>query len=142
MIGRTGFEAIRFIRDNHSKDRFFKEVIVMPCIQLNISKKIDETQELHIKEKLGKAIGLLPGKSENWLMVTIKDAVTVYFRGSKSEPAAFVSVGVYGREDGNAFNKLTGAICDILQQELNISPDHVYVQYSATQHWGWNGSNF
>ena len=114
----------------------------MPCIQLNVSKKISEPQETHIKEKLGKAICLLPGKSENWLMVTFKDEATIYFRGSKSEPAAFVSVSVYGREDGNAFDKLTGAICEILKDELGIAPDHIYVQYTATQHWGWNGGNF
>ena len=114
----------------------------MPCIQLNVSSKITETQETAIKSKLGKAISLLPGKSENWLMITFKDNMPIYFKGSKDTPAAFVAVGVYGREDGAAFSKLTAAICDILGDELKIPADHVYVQYTATSHWGWNGSNF
>ena len=114
----------------------------MPCIQLNVSKKIDESHEISIKSKLGKAIALLPGKSENWLMITFKDDMPIYFKGTKDTPAAFVAVGVYGREDGSAFDKLTAKICEILGEELGIPADPIYVQYTATSHWGWNGGNF
>lgn len=114
----------------------------MPCIQLNTSVKMSDDKKTAIKSKLGKAIEQLPGKSENWLMVTMNDDVTVYFRGRNDAPAAFVMVGVYGREDGRAFDALTASICDILNSELGIAADHVYVQYAATQHWGWNGGNF
>ena len=75
-------------------------------------------------------------------MITMKDDMTIYFRGDNAQPAAFVMVGIYGREDARAFDALTAAICEILKSEANISPDHVYVQYAATAHWGWNGGNF
>ena len=114
----------------------------MPCIQLNTSVKLSDEKKTAIKSKLGKAIEWLPGKSENWLMITMNDDMTIYFRGDNSAPAAFVMVGVYGREDGRAFNALTASICELLNQELGISPDHFYFQYAATQHWGWNGGNF
>lgn len=39
-------------------------------------------------------------------------------------------------------NKMSGAICDVLEKELGIPGDKVYVEYRGTHTWGWNGSNF
>ena len=114
----------------------------MPCIQLNTSVKLSDASKKAIKTKLGKAIELVPGKSENWLMITMNDGISVYFKGDDSKPAAFVAVDVYGREDGRAFDALTGEICKILGDEAGISADRIYVKYGATMHWGWNGGNF
>ena len=40
------------------------------------------------------------------------------------------------------YNTMTGAITEILNTELGITPDHIYVSYSEFANWGWNGSNF
>lgn len=114
----------------------------MPCIQMQVSVKVSDEQKNAIKAQLGKAIECLPGKSENWLMITMQDEMTIYFKGDNHNPAAFVSVGVYGGADARAFDALTAQICDILDRELHIPANRIYVQYSATPHWGWNGSNF
>jgi len=37
---------------------------------------------------------------------------------------------------------MTEAICSILNEELGIPGDKVYVKYLGTNNWGWNGSNF
>lgn len=37
---------------------------------------------------------------------------------------------------------MTGAICGILQEELDMPGDKVYVTYHGVSDWGWNGSNF
>ena len=37
---------------------------------------------------------------------------------------------------------MTGAITEILNAELGIRPDHIYVSYGEFVNWGWNGSNF
>ena len=113
----------------------------MPCIQIKTSVSISSDQEMHIKNRLGKAIEVIPGKSEAWLMVTLAEDVHIWFKGT-NKPAAFVEVSVYGRENAQAFNALTAAICDILNDELNIPADRIYVKYDATAHWGWNGGNF
>ena len=68
--------------------------------------------------------------------------VCMYFKGNQNAPMAFADVSVYGNENGNAFNNLTMAICDILNEEIGTPADRIYVKYSATQHWGWNGGNF
>ena len=114
----------------------------MPFINSKVSTKISPEQETELKTRLGEAIALIPGKSENWLMVCFEPEAHLYFRGDNSEVAAFVYVSVYGSENPTAFSLLTGEICKIFNEVLGIKSDHVYVKYSTTNNWGWNGSNF
>lgn len=114
----------------------------MPCIRIQSSCAMSETAKRNIKSALGKAIAVIPGKSESWLMVVLEGDAEIYFKGNADEPSAYVAVGAYGAPNERAFNALTGEICKILHDELGISPNRVYVQYSTTEHWGWNGRNF
>lgn len=114
----------------------------MPFIDAKISKKVSVSEELELKSRLGKAISLIPGKSENWLMVGIQDGYHLYFRGDNSEPMAFIEVRIFGGPDRNAFEKMTREITAIFGDILGIAPDHMYIKYSATTDWGWNGGNF
>ena len=114
----------------------------MPCIQVKTNAAINEQQEKAVKTRLGEAISLIPGKSEQWLMITLEPECTVYFRGDKEEPAAFVQVGIYGKASAKAYDDLTGAVTGILQEELCIPPDRIYIQYAETPYWGYNGRNF
>lgn len=114
----------------------------MPCIETKVSISISPEQEAAIKTELGKAIRLIPGKSENWLMLTFEQNVSIYFQGDKESPAAFVAVSVYGKTEKPSFDRLTGEICRILQDNLGIASDRIYVKYEEVEHWGWNGSNF
>lgn len=114
----------------------------MPFINSKISTSLSKEQETQIKEKLGKAIELIPGKSENWLMVGFEPETSLYFRGDNSQPIAFVEVSVFGGENKAAFENLTARICEIYGEVLGIAADHIYVKYQAVSNWGWNGSNF
>lgn len=114
----------------------------MPFINSKISVSITDMQEKELKTRLGKAIELIPGKSESWLMVGFEPDYKLYFRGSNAEPVAMVDVSVFGSENPAAFSKLTGEICNIFNDVLGIAPDHVYVKYQAVSNWGWNGGEF
>lgn len=114
----------------------------MPFINSKVSVKTTLKQRQEIKERLGKAISIIPGKSEAWLMLDLEDDQTMYFRGDNKEPIAFVSVNMYGSPEPEAFRKLTEVITEIYGDVLGVSPDHVYIKYDAVMHWGWNGSNF
>ncbi|MDD6327693.1 MAG: phenylpyruvate tautomerase MIF-related protein [Eubacteriales bacterium] len=114
----------------------------MPFINSKISTNITPEQEKTIKEKLGQAISIIPGKSESWLMLGFEPNYKLYFRGDCSMPTAFVEVSVFGGENRQAFSALTAKICEIFQEVLGIAPDHVYVKYEAVSNWGWNGGNF
>ena len=114
----------------------------MPFIDSKISIKITEDQEIELKKRLGQAISLIPGKSENWLMTGFEDGYHLYFRGDNSEPAAYIEVRIFGGPNRDAFEKMTEEITKIFGEVLGIAPDHMYIKYSATPDWGWNGSNF
>jgi phenylpyruvate tautomerase PptA (4-oxalocrotonate tautomerase family) len=114
----------------------------MPFIDSKVSVKTSPEQRKEIKERLGQAIALLPGKSESWLMIDLADEQEMYFRGDGSEPTAFIGVNIYGDPNPSAFDKLTAELTKIYGEVLGINPDHIYVKYATTHDWGWNGSNF
>ena len=112
----------------------------MPFININTNVSVSKPQEVAIKTKLGKAIELIPGKSESWLMVGFEGDHPLYFRGSDSEKIAFVEVSVFGRVSRPAADKLSAAISGILEEELGI--EQSYIKYEEAEIWGWNGRNF
>jgi phenylpyruvate tautomerase PptA (4-oxalocrotonate tautomerase family) len=114
----------------------------MPFIESKISVKATEEQNKKLKERLGQAISMIPGKSESWLMVNLQDDQKMYFRGDDSAPIAFIAVTVYGSANSSAFSKMTGELTKIYGDLFGIAPDHIYVKYATTMDWGWNGSNF
>ena len=114
----------------------------MPFINSKVSVSVSDEKQESIKVKLGQAISLIPGKSEQWLMVGFEDYYSLYFRGGKEEKVAFGEVKIFGQASESAYEALTKAICEIYQEELGISPDKTYVQYEEVSHWGWNGKNF
>lgn len=114
----------------------------MPFINSKVNVKILPEQEKELKNKLGKAIELIPGKSESWLMLGFEDEYTLYFQGDNSCKIAYVEVKVFGQENKAAFEQLTKAICDIFNEVLGIDKDKIYVKYETVTNWGWNGRNF
>ncbi len=113
----------------------------MPFINTKYSSSITPEQEQKIKSALGQAVSDL-GKSESWLMVGFEPNCSLYFKGEKSEKIAFVEVSLFGNASRAAYDKMTGEICKILGDVLGVPADKVYVKYSPTDNWGWNGGNF
>ncbi|ADU28215.1 phenylpyruvate tautomerase MIF-related protein [Ethanoligenens harbinense] len=114
----------------------------MPCIQTKTTVKLTSAQEDLLKVKFGKAIELLPGKSENWLMLTFEGNCHMYFKGRSEPDMAFVEVKLFGKASRQDYSKLTHELTSILHRELDINPSQIYIKYEEVSHWGWNGNNF
>ena len=114
----------------------------MPFINSKVTVKMSDDKKDAVKKKLGEAITIIPGKSENWLMVGFEDEYDLYFQGNKDGESAFVEVKVFGSASSGAYNKMTSVICNILNEELGIPENRIYVKYEEVFNWGWNGSNF
>ena len=114
----------------------------MPMISTKTTTSITAEQELILKEKLGKAIEILPGKTETWLMLGFEDNCRLWFRGDNSKALAYVEVSALGKISYEASEKLTAEICDILKTVLGIDGDGVYVKYEETDKWGFDSTNF
>ena len=114
----------------------------MPFISTKTNVTVSKEKEKQLKERLGQAISILPGKSESWLMVAIEGDVPMYFRGDDSQPIAFVDVKTFGGAPRNAYDKMTTELTGIYGDILGVAPDHMYIRYFGSGDWGWNGSNF
>ena len=113
----------------------------MPFINTKTNQPISPESEKKIKQDLGKAIECLRGKSESWLMVNFEGNQKMWFQGT-NDPAAMVQVDIFGAAPDKEYQDLTKQICVILNAELQIPQNRIYVKYSENTHWGWNGSNF
>ena len=112
----------------------------MPFIDCKLNVDITKQQEMQLKDEFGKAISLIPGKSENWLMVNIQPKCSLYFRGSNDKPIAMITVMVYGTPNPAAYDALTARFNNILKNVANV--EDMYVSYSETSNFGYNRSNF
>ena len=113
----------------------------MPYIETTTSVAISGKKEQAIKERMGKAIELIPGKTEGWLMLSFRDNVSMYFKG-EDDPCAICQVKLFGSASEDTYEALTEALTDILNDELDLDPDRIYVTYEEIGVWGWNGGNF
>lgn len=114
----------------------------MPYINLKTTKNVSADACEKVKSAFGKAIECFPGKSEAYLMVGIEGGAKLWFRGDASQDSAIVDVELLGAVNSEASEKMTAEICNILEDELGISPERVYVKYSGYADWGWNKRNF
>lgn len=112
----------------------------MPYIATTANISISGRKKEAIKERMGKAIELIPGKTESWLMLSFRDNVHMYFKG-EDDPCAIMQVKLFGTADEEAYANLTEALTDIIREELDIDPDRIYVAYEEINTWGWNGGN-
>ena len=113
----------------------------MPYINSKVTVKLSQEKEENIKKRMGQIISMIPGKSENWLMVGFEDEHALYFRGEKCEKAAFVEVKFFGGASSQVYDEMTAEICRVYGEELGIPADHIYVTYQEIADWGWNGGN-
>ena len=74
--------------------------------------------------------------------IDLADEQNMYFRGEGEAPTAFIAVNIYGDPNQGAFEKLTAELTKIYGEVLGIAPDRIYIKYSTTHDWGWNGNNF
>ncbi|MBQ7386679.1 MAG: hypothetical protein IJW03_00780, partial [Clostridia bacterium] len=108
----------------------------MPYIETKTNVTLTDAQKVTLKERLAEAITLIPGKTEEWLMLGFEDGMTMSFRGDISSPCAMVEVDIFGSASVSAYDAMTEAVCDILSEVAKISPDRIYVKYRECDRWG------
>jgi phenylpyruvate tautomerase PptA (4-oxalocrotonate tautomerase family) len=113
----------------------------LPFIDMKTSQAITPETEKKIKKDFGQAIECIKGKTESWLMLCFEGNQKIWFQGT-DEPAAMVQVDIFGTASDKEYQELTKQISSILNKELQIPQNRIYVKYTENVHWGWNGSIF
>ena len=114
----------------------------MPYIQTMTNVGISGKKEQTIKQRMGEAIELIPGKSDEWLMLNFDGGCRMAFRGISDVPCAMIDVQIFGKTTDQAYDALTERICAIISDILEIPSDRIYVKYTEKDRWGYNGFNF
>lgn len=114
----------------------------MPYINTVTSVRITPEQEKELTREFGKAIELISGKSEEWLMLDFRDESRMAFRGTASPDIAMLDVSVFGKAKDSEYDKLTEKLCETVNRVLGVPRNRIYVKYTEIEHWGYNGVNF
>ncbi|MCI5655639.1 MAG: phenylpyruvate tautomerase MIF-related protein [Candidatus Pseudoruminococcus sp.] len=113
----------------------------MPFIELKASVSISKEKEIELKSAFGEAITIIPGKSEQWLMLNFCDEQRMWFKGSE-KPCAMLEIKIYGSSSAKNYDNLTSKLTEIISDKLGISSDRIYVKYDEIEYWGYAGRNF
>ena len=113
----------------------------MPYIVVRTSQKTEDKKEA-LFTGFGELISIFPQKTEKWLMVNLEGEQEICFAGREGD-AALVQVVLYAKAENQpeVYNEFTQKATELVCRLLDLPRDRVYVIYTATPHWGWNGKN-
>lgn len=114
----------------------------MPFINVKTNTKLTTQKKEIIKRRLFDCIGIIPGKSDSHLMVSIEDNAAMAFHRDCNISMAFVEVKLLGGSTKDAYQRLTKALCMVLNDEANVAGENCYVKYEEVTYWGNNGFMF
>lgn len=114
----------------------------MPLLQLQTSVPVAEDKHADLLAALSKIMSETIGKPESYVMITLKSG-PIMMAGA-SESAAFADVRSIGGLGGGVNKSLAQKISALLQQELGIAGNRVFLNFTdvSASNWGWNGSTF
>lgn len=111
----------------------------MPFILSKVSTPISAEQEVSLKKGLGKAISIIPGKSEEYLLCEFEDNSRLWLRGEHDEPIAYITVSIFGNEPHIGNDRFFSEVTRLYGEVLGIPADRVYIKYDDISVWGVNG---
>ncbi len=114
----------------------------MPFINVKTNVSLDENKKTTIKSRVSKAISLIPGKSEAYLMCAVEDGVSMMFQGDDDKNIAFVEVKIFGSSTKENYGRLTAEICNILSEEAGVDGKNCYVKFEEVKYWGMDSFMF
>ncbi|GHV72788.1 hypothetical protein AGMMS49940_00900 [Spirochaetia bacterium] len=111
----------------------------MPYIAFNISEKLTASQKEIIKSETGRLVTVIPGKTEEVTIVDICDGHSMY-KGGKAIPCAYVDIRVYTKAEPAGKKQFVNDLFILLEKELGINKDNVYISVLEFEQWGDHGT--
>lgn len=111
----------------------------MPYISITTSKILSETEKDDLKTALGVKLTIIPGKTEEGLMVDISDNHTMYFGGIKKEQA-FVDVRCFKNTETEYKKAFATAVYEVMKQTIGLPQDAIYLNHTDYELWGAHGT--
>ncbi|MDR0452875.1 MAG: hypothetical protein LBH15_07515 [Treponema sp.] len=110
----------------------------MPYVGLSTSEKLSDSQKEKLKSEIGRLITVIPGKVEEGTIVDISAGRSMY-KGGKAVPCAYVDIRVYTKADPEGKKRFVNDLFDVLDKDLGIPKDNVYMSVLEFEEWGDHG---
>ena len=111
----------------------------MPFIKAKVSCPVTNEQEKKLKARIGKAIGLVPGKTEAYLLLEFEQNCHLWLRGGNAEPVAYIEAAVFGNEGHAGYPAFTAEVTNAFHDVLGIEPENCYIKYEDIIAWAAAG---
>lgn len=111
----------------------------MPFIKAKVNRPISKEQEVILKSRMGKAIELVPGKSEKYLLLEFEEESRLWLRGDNTVPIAYIEAAIFGNEDHAGYTEFTAEVTRIFLDVLGVNPENCYIKFEDITAWGVNG---
>ena len=111
----------------------------MPMIGLITNVSVSGSAQAELARGLGEAIALIPGKSEDKLMLKIEGESAMYFKGRDDLPAAYVWVDVAGKAEEEVYKRFGAAVTALLGKVLAIPRSNVFLTVREIPLWVVDG---
>lgn len=114
----------------------------MPYLRITTSQSIDAERKQNLLKAASKMVAAELGKPEQYMMVSAETPVAMLFAGT-DKPCAFLELRGIGLPESKA-GKLSQLLCDLLESQIGIPQDRVYINFADIQPslWGWNADTF
>lgn len=113
----------------------------MPYIEAKVTAPVGAEKMEALKARFGRAVTLIR-KPESYLMVGIEPERDLWFAGRKLEKGAYVSVSAFGAPSRGDCGKMAAELTKILEEELGIPGENVYITFHPVENWAWQGQLF
>ena len=118
--------------------------ITMPLVELDTSCEVaDAGKRQQLAGALSRVVAEGTGKPEQYVMACVRDKVAMAMSG-QADPSALVTVKAIGGLTKTVNQGLAGKISQLLQKELAIPAERVYIAFQEfpASNWAWNGKTF
>jgi len=109
---------------------------------LKVKTNLDIESKIDFMKRASKLLSTELGKPEQYIMISLEPKSDMLFAGSDL-PTAYMELKSIGLPQ-NKTPRISEALCDFLQEELNIPSNRVYIEFANADGrlWGWNKSTF
>lgn len=114
----------------------------MPLVTITVSQAVDNETADMLMARTTERLSAVTDKDQDYFMVLVGRAHGSM--GGVRKSVAFVEVrGIGGLHDA-VNERISAAMCALLQETLGIPPDCVYLNFVNVRgyNWGWNGRTF
>ena len=114
----------------------------MPFIMSKVNIQLNSAQEFQLKSRLGKAMELLPGLSEKYLLAGFESNHHFYLRGDNLQKIAYIEVSIFANENHIGYEEFSAEVTRIFAEILSIPPQNVYIKFVDIPCWSVGGMFF